>query len=65
MTEHANFVQTPAEYSSPLDLARFVQAHWKDWPEPLSGLSLLPAAAVMEQFYSICYQASMLREEER
>lgn len=37
---------------------------WRDVPKPSSGADLLPDTAVLEDFFSTCYQASMLREEE-
>ncbi|HEX2136345.1 MAG TPA: hypothetical protein VHG30_10650 [Microvirga sp.] len=41
---------------------------WRDVPaalEPPGGVDLLPDAATLEGFFAACYQASMLREEER
>jgi hypothetical protein len=52
-------------YSYPGDLARFVRDRWRDVPEPPSGVDPLPEAATLEGFFAACYQASMLREEER
>jgi hypothetical protein len=64
--------QTPAEsghaspgYSYPGDLARFVRDRWMDVPEGSGGVDPLPNAAALEGFFAACYQASMLREEER
>ena len=54
-----------AGYSYPRDLARFVRDRWRDVPEPLGGIDPLPDAAALEGFFAACYQASMLREEER
>ena len=34
-------------------------------PEPPGGIDLLPDAATLEDFFSACYHASLLREEER
>src|SRR5690349_16194442 len=48
----------------PRDLALFVQDRWKAVAETL-GMGLLPDAATLEDFFSACYHASMLREEER
>src|ERR687894_87702 len=63
---------TPAEsghaaagYSYPGDLARFLRDRWRDVPEPPGGVDPLPDAAALEGFFAACYQASMLREEER
>ena len=52
-------------YSYPGDLARFVQDRWTDVPKPPGGSDPLPDAAALEGFFAACYQASMLREEER
>jgi hypothetical protein len=52
-------------YSYPGDLARFVRDRWRDAPESSSGVSPSPDAAALESFFAACYQASMLREEER
>ena len=52
-------------YSYPGDLARFVRDQWRDMPEPPGGTGPLPDAAALESFFDACYQASMLREEER
>ena len=52
-------------YSYPGDLARFVRDRWRDAPEPPGGVDPLPDAAALEGFFAACYQASMLREEER
>jgi hypothetical protein len=52
-------------YEYPGDLARFVRDRWRDVPEPPDGVDPLPDAAALEGFFDACYQASMLREEER
>src|SRR5215211_1912092 len=57
--------QAAAGYSYPGDLARFVRDRWRDVPEPPDGGDPLPGAAALEGFFDACYQASMLREEER
>ena len=54
-----------AGYSYPGDLARFVRDRWREVPEPPGGVDPLPDAAELEGFFAACYQASMLREEER
>ena len=55
-----------AGYSYPGELARFVRDRWREVPEPPGGVDLLPPdAAALEGFFAPCYQASMLREEER
>ncbi len=57
--------RTAAGYSYPGDLARFVRDRWGDAPGPTGGADPLPDAAALEGFFAACYQASMLREEER
>jgi hypothetical protein len=64
--------QTPAGsghavpgYSYPRDLAQFVRDRWRDVSGPIGGVDSLPDAAALEAFFAACYQASMLREEER
>jgi hypothetical protein len=52
-------------YSYPGDLARFVHDRWSDVPEPTGSLGQQVDAAALEVFFAACYQASMLREEER
>jgi hypothetical protein len=52
-------------YEYPADLARFVRDRWRDVPEPPGGADTLPDAAALEGFFAACFQASMLREEER
>src|SRR3712207_5339465 len=54
-----------AGYSYPGDLARFVRDRWREGPELPGGGDPLPDAAALEGFFAACYQASMLREEER
>jgi hypothetical protein len=51
-----------AGYSYPGDLARFVRDRWREAPDTADPL---PDAAALEGFFAACYQASMLREEER
>lgn len=38
---------------------------WSDVPDPPGGVDPLPDAAALEGFFAACYQASMLREEDR
>jgi len=52
-------------YSYPGDLARFVRNRWRDVPKPPGAVDPLPDAVALEGFFAACYQASMLREEER
>jgi hypothetical protein len=53
-----------AGYQYPADLARFVRKRWGEAQGP-AGVDPLPDAAALERFLAACYQASMLREEER
>lgn len=53
-----------AGYAYPRDLARFVRRWWDDAPEA-SAAAPLPDEPVLEELFSACYQASLLREEER
>jgi hypothetical protein len=46
-------------------LARFVRNRWGDLPGPTGGVAPPPDVAALEGFFDACYQASMLREEER
>src|SRR5829696_3840157 len=52
-----------AGYSYPGDLASFVRDRWGD--DVSDVVDPLPDAAALEGFFDACYQASMLREEER
>src|SRR4051794_27662106 len=52
-------------YSYPRDLALFVQDRWMRGPEPVGVIDLCPSLAMLEAFFSACYHASMVREEER
>jgi hypothetical protein len=61
----AGYSYADAGYSYPRDLARFVRDRWRDVPEPSGGVDPLPEAAALEGFFAACFQASMLREEER
>jgi hypothetical protein len=54
-----------AEYAYPADLARFVRERWRDIPASRGDDLGLPDDRTLEQFFSACYQASLLREEER
>ena len=49
-------------YSYPRDLAQFERIRWNS---DLGGFDLLPDAVTLEDFFSVCFHASMLREEER
>jgi hypothetical protein len=57
--------QTAAGYEYPGDLARFVRDRWGDEPETPRGVDPLPDVAALEGLFAACYQASMMREEER
>lgn len=52
-------------YSYPRDLAVFVQDRWKSPPETVRTPDLCPRLATLEAFFSACYHASMVGEEER
>ena len=55
-----------AGYFYPGDLARFVRERWRDVPEsPGAGDYPSPDPEALAGFFDACYQASMLREEER
>lgn len=61
-TRRADIVdQAEAEYAYPAEFARFVEGRWNS-PDDLRSL---PEPGVMEHLLSVCYQASLLREEER
>ncbi|WP_254509471.1 putative sensor domain DACNV-containing protein [Anatilimnocola floriformis] len=51
--------------SYPHELAQFVRDRWDSATASISDGSLLPDTAILENFFSGCYHASMLREEER
>jgi hypothetical protein len=58
------------KHAYPDDLASFVREHWEDSSRDAEGAKderddSLPAAPVLEALLSTCYQASLLREEER
>jgi hypothetical protein len=52
-------------YSYPGDLAHFVRERWSAVPEPPGVDYPSPDSEALEGFFDACYQASMLREEER
>ncbi|MDQ4127504.1 MAG: hypothetical protein M3151_06090 [Actinomycetota bacterium] len=62
---HTGPVHAVAGYSYPGDLARLVWDRWRDASGPPGGVDPLPDVAALEGFFAACYQASMLREEER
>src|SRR5215212_12027349 len=55
------------KHAYPDDLASFVREHWEDSSRGAKDErdDSLPAAPVLEALLSTCYQASLLREEER
>jgi hypothetical protein len=59
------FNNCPSGSLYPRDLAQFARDRWKTVPEAASGDDLLPPEATLNEFFSACYHASMLREEER
>ena len=54
-----------AAYAYPADLARFVRDRWSDTRTNAGETSTLPDMATTEKLLSACYQASLLRDEER
>ena len=60
---------TKREHAYPGDLAAFVRERWARYPKGAEETddrdARLPDASVMEALLSTCYQASLLREEER
>jgi hypothetical protein len=54
-----------AGYSYPGHLARFVRDRWSGVPDHSGSHAPSPDTATLEHFFSACYQASLLREEER
>lgn len=54
-----------AGHSYPADLARFVSARWSDAAEGSGEKESSPDEETLERFFSACYQASLLREEDR
>ena len=61
----AGRVRAAPGYSYPGDLAQLVRDRWSDVPGPIGGVDPAPDPAALEGFFDACYQASMLREEER
>ena len=54
-----------ARWAYPGDLARFVMERWEDTPTAQDAPAAPPDVAALEEMLAVCYQASMLREEER
>ena len=55
-------------YAYPDDLARFVRESWEDDARGADGSGYGPTSVpepILERLFSTCYQASLLREEER
>jgi len=63
--EPASHAGDVAGYSYPADLARFVRDRWGDPPAGSADDGLPRDPTILEHFFSACYQASLLREEER
>ncbi len=60
MPSQPGSVEKPAGYAYPPDLARFAQERW------LGGsAAVVPKYNTLKQLFSACYQASLMREEER
>lgn len=58
----------PGAHAYPRDLARLARASWDDVTVPAGAVAsgvLAPDLNVLERMLSICYQASLLREEAR
>jgi hypothetical protein len=56
----------PGDVSSyPKDLASFVRDRWSRASERRGGIDLLPDALTLENFLSVCFHASLMREEGR
>ena len=60
---------TQRKYAYPDDLARFAREVWESCPQEAGELEYElgepPEEAVLETLFSVCYQAGLLREEER
>ena len=68
MGERAQTVRITEGHAYPRDLAPFVRERWKDVAPGRPGVASadpLPEPPVLEDLLSTCYQASLLREEER
>lgn len=69
-TKAGSGVEDPQDaYAYPNDLARFVRESWEDHAggvdDPGHEPTEAPETPVLERLFSTCYQASLLREEER
>ncbi len=69
-TEPTTGEERSRKHAYPDDLASFVREHWEDSSRDAEGAKderddSLPVAPVLEALLSTCYQASLLREEER
>jgi hypothetical protein len=66
MTGESGEAEAGAEsHAYPSDVARRVHATWRETYRDGAGAAELPALAVLENVISVCYQASLLREEGR
>ncbi len=70
MAESTTGEERSRKHAYPGELASFVREHWEDSSRDAEGAEgegddSLPAAPVLEALLSTCYQASLLREEER
>ena len=63
--ELARSSEVNAGYAYPDDLVRLVRNRWMEMPETAGSIFPLPDAATLHEFFSACYQASMMRDEER
>jgi hypothetical protein len=69
-TEPTTGEERNRKHAYPDALASFVREHWEDSSRDAEGANderddSLPVAPVLEALLSTCYQASLLREEER
>ncbi len=68
MGEGAQTAKMTEQHAYPRDLAPFVRERWEDVAPGRPGVASadpLPEPPVLEDLLSTCYQASLLREEER
>ncbi len=64
MSSQLGPIDHPTRYAYPSDLARFVQEHWVV-SSTAGSASAAPEFDTLKHLFSICYQASLLRDEER
>lgn len=64
MTSPPGAAEKPVGYAYPPDLARFVQERWVS-SSTTGSVAAAPEFVTLKHLFSTCYQASLLREEER